>query len=552
MKKKAYLTDEDLIRLAFSLTQDERYRLGVGSLLDGLVWPSLVGRTDASRAVAAILRLRHLRAPDGITRDYPISTEPDDAERLRVAADQARYHVMSQVPRLVGLLEDVTRETLIQQAPVLVSGSSSSGADGMASDEPDLVLDALGYRLGTHYRAEALRRLEAAGEVRQSSSHRWNALSRIWPPADAERARSFHRLCFLSMLDRVVSQRFLGMPSALWMMGFNETTQGRIALGQRLADGARAWLQARSKTLRQARSGDEAELVWVQTGFMFGRRPIPRLPLPEWLRDELDLTVLPAVLARLGRGEQGANFFRRAIADREQRWIFLERKRRAEQKKQGIPVGPLPRGLDITSETRSIWRRLPSFESDSLRSTFDEGLVPVAKMRIRTLLRDVLPHALTLREIYDHAQLHWPVELHSLPLLENACTLLVCAQEAAQNRVLGPERSPGKKNWLLGFKAISVERDLPPITAAYRANLSNYLQETLHCLALADEGEAPFVDTSRVLLPRKDYPAYLEFLRKEREAERDRTNLEFGLTDDDELVSIGLVVVTFESVKVFV
>lgn len=191
-----------------------------------------------------------------------------------------------------------------------------------------------------------------------------------------------------------------------------------------------------------------------------------------------------------------------------------------------------------------------SFESGDVRGVFERGLLPIAIMRVRSLLHESLPDARTIRQIYDHALEHWPVELQDLSLLERACEVLVSSAEAAENRVLGPERVPRQKNWLKGYKAIELVYSFPDVNATYCNNLSENLSEVLQCLAEEEPGELPFVETMRYLIPRKEIGHYIEFLRGLREAERVNTESQIVDTSPGINPCISAILVTFHGIPV--
>lgn len=550
MSEQHDLTIEEIALLTSKLTLKERYELAIGAVLDGAVWPGMVATPDHSQLVNAVCRLRLVLAPDELTETYKISKEAVHPGRLQQQRLEARPLVMRDHPRLLEFVINVVRESLMRFAPIASPGADVGVHRGMKGSELDAVLEGLGYRLGEGARVQALHALEAAGEVRCSSANRWNALRRIWPPEDPKEAQAHHRFCMLAMLERVVTQRFAGMPNILWLMGFNETPKGRAAMARRLSEGARAWLESKSLTLAQARSGQEAELVWIQTSLMIAKRPVPRMPLPEWLRREVELTIMPATLVRLGMGDQGKQFFKRALTERAERWVKGERQRRAELKRRKLPPGPLPKGLDIKWDTLHRWQEYASFESGELRGASTRGMVPMAMLRIQTLLQEALPDALTLRQIYDYALQHWPVAFHSQELLRRACDQLVASFQAAENRVLGPHRYQREPNWMKGFKAIKMEFNYPELSPNYIESLIGFIGELLQCLAEPDPEDPPFIDSTRYIIPRDQLGAFKTHMQQLRDEEIVDLKGLYGEPDIGGLSAIGGMVSTIRRLSV--
>lgn len=550
MRKKLELTREDIVGLTSKLTEKERYTLGIGAVLDGVVWPGMVGTGDHARLVSELCRLRLVCVEDELALRHLISTTRESEESLSVQAFQVRPGIMQAHPLLLDFLMNMARETLTLHAPLAPEGAKVGVREGLRGDALDVIMQGMGYSLGEGARMQALRTLEERGEVRSTSASRWNAVSRLWPLQDAAQARAFHRFCFLTMLDRVVAQRYAGMPNVLWLMGFNETQAGRHALGKRLSEGAIRWLESKSQSLVKGPRGGEAELVWVQTAVMIARRPQPKLPLPEWLKRELELTVLPATLIRLGTGNEGTRYFKRALTERAARWVTLERRRRNTLRRRKLPPGPLPKGLDIKWDTLKRWREYGSFESGELRGTLERSLVPVAMTRVQNLLQEALPVALTMRQIYDHALQHWPVEFHCMELLRHASDQLVAAFQAAETRILGPQRALHGPNWMKGYKAISLALNYPDLTPDYCKSLTEFLSEILQCLAEPEPEEPPFIETARYLIRRDELVAFREYMSQLRDEQLERLNSLSGKQDLGDMSAIGAVFTTIRRLPV--
>ena len=534
------LTHAELVELVKTLTPDLRYRRALVCLADGILWPFLQVHPDPCSLLDLLYRSRHLRVLDELAEKYPMSDEPESEELLALAAEQARFYLLNEEtgwarPLLLPWMMELFRRILLQQAPLLDPETSAGIGKGLKGSDLDGVLSAVGFRLGERYRSEALRLLEARGHVRQDSHHGWHALAE---GATAEEqvldAQTYHRRTLLTILDQALTQRVSGMPNAVWVMGYNETQEGRITMCARLAEGARVYLEAHGQKLESQKRerGAESDLVWVSTGLVLCPRVPVRQPIADWLLQELLVTAQAGLLARLGYGAEGARLLKRALADRDERDYRLSWRIRDQQRRRGQELlEPRPTRMAVKRDSRVAWRDFRSFEDESIETLQVNARLEEAALRVRDYLREVLPAARSVYQIYEHAQKHWPGKYHDVNLIQEACERLVCTSEAAENAVPGLEHWSGKKTWLRGFRAITVEFNYPNLTDAYCSDITAHLREILVSTSVNAETAPAQYHSSIYLLRRVDVPGYLEHLRTLREQERIRVE---GLYSKDD------------------
>lgn len=123
-------------------TSQERYKLALGTLIDGVVWPALRGRRGVAQRLRALHTLRHLRALGEESMLYPMSAALPAQERLELVAEQARHLAMRSRPLLRSILPGMLLEVLREHAPVMGSDARLITAQGLRGPDVDLALEA--------------------------------------------------------------------------------------------------------------------------------------------------------------------------------------------------------------------------------------------------------------------------------------------------------------------------------------------------------------------------------------------------------------------------